>query len=350
MTTNISPALGGAALFTQAGRGTSPGYDAIDRRRAYGGPLQEGVMAATSFEVVQRAAGANLSVDITANAADAGSGVAAYVQGDAVTGQGLYAVPAHTAVINEAIAAAHATLPRVDIVVLEVLDNTHDASGSNLSRVRVITGTASSGATLDNRTGAASLPSSCLLLADVHVPATDTTISNSQIRDRRKWARGAFRRIVRNANGAADGTLNAQYTTTSSTIALIDATNLAPRIECTGVPVRVTLVGEFTGSAITNHYWSPQVDSAGVDGMTSVGVNPGTGAGGLQISVDDTNYRPTPFLQWTFVPSAGSHIIAPAWASGSGTLGLYANAARPCAWIVEEIVKQDAANNQTTTG
>lgn len=141
MATTIAPSLGHAPLVTQQGIGTTPGYDAIDLRRMGIGDYQEGVMEDLSYMVVQRAAGgAAMFVDIGANAAPSANGVAAYVQGDAVTGQGLYPVPAHTAVITEAITTAHATLPRIDIVVLEILDNVHDASGSNLARVRVIAG------------------------------------------------------------------------------------------------------------------------------------------------------------------------------------------------------------------
>ena len=55
-----------------------------------------------------------MSVDIAASTGDG-----ARVQGDAVTFQGLYRIAAHTAVINEVITAAHATLPRNDLVVLE---------------------------------------------------------------------------------------------------------------------------------------------------------------------------------------------------------------------------------------
>ena len=114
-------------------------------------------MATGSFEVVQRSAGANMSVDIGANVADAASGVAAVVQGDGVTAQGLYMIPAHTAVINEAIAAAHATNPRVDRVVLEIQDDTHDSGGQNRAQVRVIAalraGGASRGAELFHAVG-----------------------------------------------------------------------------------------------------------------------------------------------------------------------------------------------------
>jgi hypothetical protein len=86
----------------------------------------------------------------------------------------------------------------------------------------VVTGTATGGATLDNRTGAAALPASAILLATCW-SATDTAISNSEIRDRRPWARGANVRIVQSERrGGHD------YTTRARTSPLIDATNLNP--------------------------------------------------------------------------------------------------------------------------
>jgi len=301
--------------------------------------LQEGAYAAGSFEVTQRAAGVNMSVDIAATTAE--NGIAALVQGDAVTGQGLYAVAPHSAVINEAITAAHATLPRVDRVILEVLDTTHDASGSNLVRTRVVDGTATAGATLDNLSGVASVPDSALLLADVHVPAADTTISNSQIRDRRKWARGAYCRIMRNTSN---------YTIASSTVALIDGTNLAPRIECSGAPVRVRLEGVFhagSGSGVGTIF-SPQVDSAGVDGMVSVGGTATLTNGLLRATPQEGS---SPVVEWVTTPSAGSHIIAPAWGRlPSGTVTMFVSATQPLIWTIEEIVRQNTKNNATTSG
>jgi hypothetical protein len=178
MTTTLVPALGHGPL-TQSGTGSTPGYDAIDARRWVSDPdLGEGVTTYGSFRVSQRAAGANLSVDI--NMDDF-----AYVRGDAVTHQALYKAPPHASTINETITTADATNPRIDRVILELKDTTHDASGSNLFQTRVVTGTPTGGATLDNLTGAGAVPSSALLLADVLVAATDTAISNAEIRDRR---------------------------------------------------------------------------------------------------------------------------------------------------------------------
>lgn len=324
MATTISPSLGHAPLFTQGGVGSTPGYDAIDVRLAAVMGLQEGAYEANAYKVSERGAGANLSVDIDA---DAGF---CLVQGDSVAGQGLYVVPPHTADINEAISAAHATLPRLDQVVLEVQDNTHDSSGNNRARVRVVDGTPTSGATLDNRNGAAALPANCLRLADVLVPATDTTISNSQIRDRRPWARGAYYRIVRNANAAAGN----NYSTTSATAAAIDSTNLAPRIECSGAPLRVRLSGQFTNSTTAESRLGIRLDGAVVDGGDPFGFYQFTAA----------QYAAFHGATWDISPSAGSHTVAPYWRTSGGTLTGYASSTVPMLFTVEEIVRQNASN------
>jgi hypothetical protein len=323
MTTTISP-LVGHGPWTQQGVGTSPGYDAIDARRNWSVGMQEGALTAGSYEVTQRGAGANLSVDIAASTGDG-----ALVLGEAITGQGLYLVPPHSAVINETITAAHATLPRVDRVVLEIKDQQHDASGSNLAQTRVIAGTATVGATLDNLTGAAAVPSSALLLADVLVPATDTTISNSQIRDRRAWAQGAYKRTVL-TSGA--------ITTTSAAFTAIDATNLNHRIECTGNPVRVSIRGAFSHS----------VAGSGISvGVAVDGAAPATRYQLVAIA-SATTYSHT--ATFTLLPSAGSHLLAAHWLTAAATATVNASASFGLEFEVEEITSQNTANNATTSG
>src|SRR2546421_569777 len=140
MTTQITPSLGHGALFTQTGVGTSPGYDAVDLRRADSVGTQEGPLSLSSFTVAQRGAGANMSVDIAAS-----TGPGCIVQGDSVTQQGRYPVPPHSAVINETIATADPSNPRIDSVILEIKDDTHDASGAHQAQTRILTGTPTGG-------------------------------------------------------------------------------------------------------------------------------------------------------------------------------------------------------------
>jgi hypothetical protein len=334
VTTTLTPSIGATPIWTQAGTGASPGYSAADFRRAASVGLQEGVLAASSFEVTQRAAGVNMSCDIAAATHE--NGIAAVVQGDAVAGQSLYYIAPHSVVVNEVISAAHATLPRVDRVVVEVLDTTHDASGSNLVRTRVVDGTATAGATLDNLTGAAAVPSSALLLADVLVDAAATTISNSKIRDRRKWARGAYWRTVVTAGN---------YTISATSFTAVDTTNLRARVECSGVPVRVTARCRMDADANLFGLVSlvPMVDSA-------VPADAGTSDTELVRSVSAASMAGGGAYSWDLVPAAGSHLIGLAARRAVGNGTLYASAANPLVFTIEEIVRQNTANNATSTG
>lgn len=186
MTVVIAPSLGAGLPFTQLGRGTSPGFDAIDLRRSDSVGLSEAPLSMGAYLVSQRGAGANMSVDIAAS-----TGLGVVVQGDHVTAQGRYTVPPHSAVINEAIAAADPTNPRIDSVILEIKDSTHDASGLNQAQTRVLTGTPTAAVT-NEAPGAspAALPSSAILLAYVQVNAAAASITNANIKDMRPKKRG----------------------------------------------------------------------------------------------------------------------------------------------------------------
>lgn len=326
MTTTIGPAIGHGPL-TQQGVGTTPGFDAVDIRRLFSVGVQEGVISAGSYEVTQRGAGANLSVDIAATTGDG-----AVVQGDAVTAQARYHVAPHSAVINETLTTAHATLPRIDQVILELKDNQHDASGSNLAQTRVVAGTATGGATLDNRTGAAALPSSALLLADVLVAATDTAITNSEIRDRRQWALGAYRQLLGDGGGS--------HTTTSATAVIISA--YSTRLECSGAPLMIEFIGRVSHSV------------AGSGAFIYI-YQDGVQLGAPTITaVDGTTGQPpgTFTHRHVFAPTAGSHVFDVYWkVNGAGTATLLNTAAGglPSLMLIEQ-ARQNTKNNATTTG
>jgi hypothetical protein len=321
----VAPTLGHAVLMTQGGIGSSPGYDAIDLRRmiqsASGG--QEGVFDALGWKVTEASGGANMTVLV-----DADVGLAR-VDGESVVNQGPYIVAPHSTNITLDVATANATNPRIDTVILHVRDNTHDALGSNDARVRILSGTATSGATLDNRTGAAALPSNAILLADVLVPATDTTISNAQIRDRRKWAHGAHKRMFR-----ADTT---EYTTTSLSMVAVDTTRFQARVECSGAPLRF-LLNCTTRNSVTAGITAVGVwqDGALMDGMSLGFVYP-------SVTGSATAHPATGM--WQTVPSAGSHLFTLAYKTvTAATATLFAAAGQPLLLAVEEVVRPDADN------
>lgn len=204
-TATITPTLGSAPVTLQAGN-----YSAIDDRRFWGSGLGEGYLSTGSFQVIQRAAGANMTVDVASSV-----GEGAVVTGDSVTAQGKYFVPPTAANVNVDIAASDATNPRNDLVVLEVKDDQHDAGGLNLARVRVITGTPNASAALTDAPGAngtPALPSSCMPLAVVNVTAGSTTVVTARISDRRPSARpyarlGSQTLTVSNATSGTHTTL-----------------------------------------------------------------------------------------------------------------------------------------------
>lgn len=99
----------------------------------------------------------------------------AWVPGSSSATQGGYysRVASSTALT---VSAADASKPRVDLVVAQVQDAAY-AGATNSFQVAILTGTATSGATLSNLTGAPSLTASSLALAYVLVPASASSIS-----------------------------------------------------------------------------------------------------------------------------------------------------------------------------
>ncbi len=141
--------------------------------------LAEGVVdkAGNSYRVLQ-----NLGTDMNVKV---GSGTAfdrAVVQGDSA-GQGTF-IPEHQNPSQVlAIAASDPTLPRKDIVILRVYDDTFDSSGNDYADVEVVTGTPNASPVEP------SLPSSALKLAVVDVAAAVTQIVDGNITDSRVEAR-----------------------------------------------------------------------------------------------------------------------------------------------------------------
>lgn len=287
---------------------------------------QEGVLNAGDLKTTA-AAGGGMRVDVAAGAA--------LVKGDSgVPGtglsQGLFIVVNDAAIANAVtLAAAHATLPRIDQIVLRVRDSSDLGSGADDAIIDFVTGTATSGATLDNRNGAAALPADCLRLADVLIPAAAVAVIAGNVRDRRLWAKGAYSLNIRNSTNLS---------TTSVGQATLDAVNLAPRIECSGAPVTIRLSASGVNSTAGNNFYiMPFVDGASIlqSRRLTVGIE------WVWLTLD-----------WDYVPAPGSHKFEIYWAlvAGGSTLTMYANGADGAnpgyaTLTVEEMVRQNANNN-----
>src|SRR4051794_10449382 len=121
---------------------------AVDLRQLFGSlVLSEGVRSSTDLAVSQRAAGANMTVDVAAGSA--------VVQDDHAGGGGFFAFTT-SAVTNVAVGGSDPTNPRIDRVIARVRDQALGDAANDQGLV-VVAGTATVGATLANLTGAAAV-------------------------------------------------------------------------------------------------------------------------------------------------------------------------------------------------
>lgn len=290
-------------------------------------PIQNGVVNTGDLMVTQRAAGANMSVDVAAGSA--------WVKGTSSARQGIYNVY-NDATVNLALVSANPTNPRVDQIILRVYDSSDGGSAQDLGAVEVVTGTATAGATLTNRNGAAVLPAHSILLADVLVGAAAGSVGNTVIRDRRLWARGGYLRKLGGGGG--------NYTTTSTAYINIDQNNVAGRLELSGAPVRFSLRARVSQSAANNPISvtfvvnGVQLAAAG-SSYDSNFVSPMAGSSyTIQPTVDLPN------------PTPGSALVIAQWATSAGTATMLNTAAAQPELVVQELLRANSGNNTVTTG
>lgn len=284
----------------------------------HGGAIQPGVWDAGDFKITQRAAGANLTMDVATGYAlvpanDSGNAGLYHIQNDASLNTGTGA------------ANGHATLPRIDQAILTVNDTTSGGDATDTPSVTILGGTATSGATLDNRTGATALPTGAIRLADILMPAASTTIATANIRDRRPWARGFNRMILGGAT---------LYTTASATMALISSANLTPRVECSGAAMLVQFATVLSLDTVTTggniELW---MDGAKVSGTTTYSW------------VDPTAAAPQSVTYtWLFTPAAGSHLIGPAFNASAGFTFRVGSGTVPSSLLIQEVARQNSDN------
>lgn len=141
-----------------------------------------GIVSPTDgFLVRQRAAGANMSVDVGSGNADTD---VAIVEGR-VSGQGNYIVRLSPSSVNLTVPAADLANSRIDQVYLVVEDDAYDSSGKTLPRLAYRDGTPSSS---PQAPGPDSSWTAYLLLATIHVEASATSITNDDIVDERPFS------------------------------------------------------------------------------------------------------------------------------------------------------------------
>jgi hypothetical protein len=193
----------------------SPGFvagtfDARDVRFAALGNARPGLFASGDFAVTQRAAGANMSVDIAAGRAfvDPGYTLGGVYMAHQLTSFNTSADGGYTWT------AADATNPRIDLLCIEVADA--DMGGSYTGwKFRIVDGTPNASATHQLMTTYwPAIPTGCVPIAAIKIPATDTTISTTDITNLNPV--GGIGRSPYIKNSTAETTTSATYTRLST--------------------------------------------------------------------------------------------------------------------------------------
>jgi len=253
---------------------------------------------------------------------DVGAG-AAWVQIDTGTRNGLAHVY-NDAAANVVVSASNGTNPRIDQIVLRYNDSTIPTGTGNVPTLEVVTGTATGGATLDNRTGAASLPNDCMRLADILVPAASSSVVTANIRDRRPWARGAAY--------FAKGNNSGNFGTTGTTTGSFAAGAFDARIECSGAPLDF----DFNGMAAHTVANGQVVMDLYVDAVATYR---------MQVQMPTANGPAALAAATTLSLAAGSHVLALQWMIVSAGTGTVFNSGTSVPVVrYREAVRQNANN------
>ncbi len=164
-------------LYLQAATGdTAIAYSGQQFRALVGAmATYPGVMLAGDLRVAQRAAGANLSVDVAAGTV--------FIQGGSIAYQGSYFCQS-TSSINMALSAADPTNPRVDLIVAQLYDKQSDGGTQYSWTPLVVTGTPAA------TPAPPAAPVSSVVLARVAVAAGAASVTNANITDVRLFATG----------------------------------------------------------------------------------------------------------------------------------------------------------------
>jgi hypothetical protein len=164
-----------------------------------------------------------------------------------------------------------------------------------------------------------------LRLWDIVIEKTAGGYTISLERDRRKWAKGAHNSIKRTSGNI------------KSPAGVLDGTNLSARIECSGLPVRLTLIAQTQAEAgkTPNVKFGFLMDGASVDSTKESGIS--------AINPTETTTHPSgTTVTYEFTPSVGSHLFQPTGEATGGEVLSTAN--NPLIFIVEEISRQNANN------
>ena len=282
------------------------------------GVIQPGIWGFGDMVV---SAGAGMTVNVAAGSA--------WVLNYGTGNVGWYHVT-NDAPVNVAVTAANGTNPRIDQLCLRIPDSV-DGGATPPSRGEffVQAGTATTGATLANRTGTAAPANNALRLADILVPAASGSISGANIRDRRPWARGAALRYLFTGG---------DFTNSSSTPS---AMGTSQRIEFTGLPVKVSMWGCLqSATALQGVRLRFQTTTYG--GSDSTFSDFGGRYYSYTVPVANVGQDFSFEHEWT--PPAGSYLVRMAVSSGTGGVTVRAGTSPGWRGLYGSVIEQVMAS------
>lgn len=177
----------------------------------------------------------------------------------------------------------------------------------------------------------------------VGVAITDSGgVPSTGFRDRRPWARGAQRIIKRTTNAAGGSDYSFSNTVYNGTL---DAVNLYPRIECSGAPLRIKMMGIYSlqASAVNGSIpIAPWIDGAVADGITDLSLD-------QKFNTATLNFAFAVEYVFDMVARPGTHRVGFAFRRGTNVTGsdVMARAAYPLQFFVQELLGPNADNGNT---
>jgi hypothetical protein len=158
---------------------TVPGWNDYEHKMFERRFLEKGVIQGigSAFAVTERGAGANMTVDVAAGAA-----IIEITNSNLAHGKTYKVYFDSDATENIAVPTADGTNERIDIIVLRVdVSVDPDGNAGNVAIIELVEGTPA------GSPSAPATPSNAIKLAEISVPASDTTITDSQITDSRTY-------------------------------------------------------------------------------------------------------------------------------------------------------------------
>lgn len=261
----------------------------------------------TGCTVTQRGAGANMSVDVAAGTI-VREGAAVAVGGG-----------------NSVVSAAHATLPRIDIV-----------SANNVGAVIVTTGTAAAVPEPPTIPQVANVNN--IVLAFVYVPAADTAVNTNQIVDKRALVNapgaGTFTGGMSNL-GNTSGTTG----TVGSRLLIVGGNNITISQSINGQSATLTVSAGAGGAGVIATSVNPVASASSVGTVTRYAGEDHRHAGLIQAQISGNTSNTSNVIVGSLVLAGGNNItLSQVSAAGGATVTISAGAtAAPIATAVKGV-------------